>query len=78
VRVALVATAVAVVAGCGATTPPSPDAMTTVPAHYWELPFAEIAVGSEATLLVLDRDPRIDVETLLTPRAVWVRGRRIR
>jgi imidazolonepropionase-like amidohydrolase len=54
------------------------DAMTTTPARYWGLPFGSISVGAEATLLVLDRDPRTDVRTVLTPRAIWLRGRRIR
>lgn len=53
------------------------DAMTTVPAAYWGLPFA-IADGAEATFVVLDGDPRRDVATLLAPRAAWLRGHRVR
>jgi hypothetical protein len=54
------------------------DAMTTAPARYWKLPFGALAAGDEASLLVLDRDPRIDATALLSPRAVWLRGRRVR
>jgi imidazolonepropionase-like amidohydrolase len=54
------------------------DAMTTAPARYWNLPFGAIAPGAEASLLVLDRDPRADASALLSPRAVWLRGRRVR
>lgn len=54
------------------------DAMTTAPARYWGLPFGALAVGAEASLLVLDRDPRTDATALLAPRAVWLRGRRLR
>src|SRR5439155_15889882 len=52
-------------------------AMTTTPAAYWHLPFAT-AMGSEASVLVLDRDPRHDVRALLSPRAIWLRGRAMR
>jgi Amidohydrolase family len=54
------------------------DAMTAAPARYWGLPFGALAAGDEASLLVLDRDPRADAATLLAPRAVWLRGRRAR
>jgi hypothetical protein len=54
------------------------DAMTTAPARYWGLPFGAIAAGAEASLLALDRDPRADASALLAPRAVWLRGRRVR
>ncbi len=50
-------------------------AMTTTPATYWGLPFA-LTTGSEASFLVLDRDPRTEVTTLLAPHEVWLRGRR--
>lgn len=54
------------------------DAMTAAPARYWGLPFGALAAGDEASLLVLDRDPRADATALLAPRAVWLRGRRVR
>lgn len=54
------------------------DAMTTAPARFWGFPFGAIAPGAEASLLVLDRDPRTDARALLAPRAVWLRGRRVR
>lgn len=54
------------------------DAMTTAPARYWALPFGAVTPGAEASLLVLDRDPRTDARALLAPRAVWLRGRRMR
>ena len=54
------------------------DAMTTAPARYWNLPLGALAPGAEASLLALDRDPRIDATALLSPRAVWLRGRRLR
>jgi imidazolonepropionase-like amidohydrolase len=53
-------------------------AMTTTPAAYWKLPFGAIAVGRDASFLVLDRDPRTDVSALLSPRAIYLRGRRVR
>jgi imidazolonepropionase-like amidohydrolase len=53
------------------------DAMTTVPAGYWGLPFG-IAPGFEASFVVLDGDPRGDITTLLAPRAAWLRGQRVR
>ena len=53
------------------------DAMTTAPAAYWQVP-ARLAAGSEATFLVLDGDPRRDARVLLSPRAAWLRGRRVR
>jgi hypothetical protein len=52
------------------------EAMTTVPAAYWGLPFG-LAPGSEATLLVLDGDPRRDLTALFAPREVWLRGHRV-
>jgi imidazolonepropionase-like amidohydrolase len=52
-------------------------AMTTVPAAYWGLPFG-LTKGAEATFVVLDGDPRRDVNTLLAPRQAWLRGRRVR
>jgi imidazolonepropionase-like amidohydrolase len=54
------------------------DAMTTAPARYWGLPFGALAPGAEASLLVLDRDPRAAAAALLAPRAVWLRGRPVR
>jgi imidazolonepropionase-like amidohydrolase len=54
------------------------DAMTTAPARYWHLPLGALAPGAEASLLALDRDPRTDATALLSPRAVWLRGRRLR
>ena len=54
------------------------EAMTTAPARYWGLPFGAIAAGDEASFLVLDRDPRTDATALLSPREVWLRGRRVR
>jgi len=53
-------------------------AMTTVPLAYWELPLDTLERGTEATLLVLDRDPRTDATTLTEPRGVYLRGRRLR
>lgn len=53
-------------------------AMTTVPLAYWKLPLAAPAPGTEATLLVLDRDPRTDATALLEPRGVYLRGQRLR
>ncbi|MBA3455912.1 MAG: hypothetical protein H0T42_22635 [Deltaproteobacteria bacterium] len=53
-------------------------AMTTVPLAYWKLPLATLERGSEATLLVLERDPRTDVTVLLDPRGVYLRGQRLR
>ena len=52
-------------------------AMTTTPIAYWRLDLG-VARGAEATLLVLDGDPRHDARVLLHPRAVWSRGRRLR
>jgi imidazolonepropionase-like amidohydrolase len=54
------------------------DAMTAAPARYWGLGLGALAAGAEASLLVLDRDPRADATALLSPRAVWLRGRRMR
>jgi imidazolonepropionase-like amidohydrolase len=53
-------------------------AMTTAPLAYWKLPLAEVAAGAEATFLVLDADPRTDAEALVSPREVWLRGKRLR
>jgi imidazolonepropionase-like amidohydrolase len=52
--------------------------MTTVPLAYWKLPLATLDRGDEATLLVLDRDPRTDASALLEARAVYLRGQRLR
>ena len=52
--------------------------MTTTPIRYWGLPFGTFSVGADATFLVLDRDPRTDARALITPRSVWLRGRRLR
>jgi hypothetical protein len=52
-------------------------AMTTTPAAYWGFTF-DLRVGPDATLLMLDRDPRRDATALLSPRAVYLRGHRIR
>lgn len=41
-------------------------------------PLADLVPGSEATLLVLDRDPRTDATALLEPRGVYLRGQRLR
>ncbi|MFN0252171.1 MAG: hypothetical protein ACKV2T_35170 [Kofleriaceae bacterium] len=53
-------------------------AMTTVPLAYWKLSLAPFVPGAEATFLVLDADPRVDAETFVTPREVWLRGKRLR
>ena len=53
------------------------DAMTTTPARFWNLSFGAISVGGEATFLVLDRDPRTDARRLFSPRAVYLRGKRM-
>jgi hypothetical protein len=53
------------------------DAMTTAPLAFWGIT-AGPAVGREATLVVLDGDPRRDANMLLHPRAVYVRGKRLR
>ena len=49
------------------------DTMTTTPAKYW-------GIGDEhdASYLILERDPRSEAKTLLSPRAVWLRGNRVR
>ncbi len=52
-------------------------AMTTTPAAYWGFTF-DLRIGPDATLLMLDRDPRRDATALLSPRAVYLRGHRIR
>jgi imidazolonepropionase-like amidohydrolase len=49
------------------------DAMTTAPAAFWGFEF-KIAPGAPATFLVLDRDPRRDLDALLAPKAIWNRG----
>ena len=69
---------ISLLARAGLSDPAIVDAMTTTAARYWGLPFGSITVGSEATLLVLERDPREDVRVLLAPRAVWLRGVRQR
>ncbi|HEY3803429.1 MAG TPA: hypothetical protein VGL61_12510 [Kofleriaceae bacterium] len=53
------------------------DAMTTAPLAFWGIS-AGPEVGREATLVVLDGDPRRDASVLLHPRAVYVRGKRLR
>jgi len=53
------------------------DAMTTAPVAYWKLPMA-LREGDEATLLVLEKDPRTDASALLAPRTVIHRGRVVR
>jgi imidazolonepropionase-like amidohydrolase len=52
-------------------------AMTTTPIAYGGLPL-RLAAGDEATLLVLDKDPRTDVSVLVPPRTVIHRGRVVR
>lgn len=53
-------------------------AMTTAPMAWWKLPLATFEPGAEATFLVLDADPRVDADALLSPREVWLRGKRLR
>ncbi len=53
------------------------DAMTTTPLEFWGFTDLGIAPGKEATLLVLDGDPRKDARVLLSPREVWLRGKRM-
>jgi imidazolonepropionase-like amidohydrolase len=53
-------------------------AMTTAPIAWWKLPLATFEPGAEATFLVLDADPRVDADALVTPREVWLRGKRLR
>lgn len=53
-------------------------AMTTAPLAYWKLPLATFATGAEATFLVVDADPQVDVDALVSPREVWIRGQRLR
>ncbi len=48
-------------------------AMTTAPIAYWGLPLT-LAAGDEATLLILDGDPRKGAYELVRPRAVIHRG----
>ena len=50
-------------------------AMTTTPLAYWGVDAGTFAPGHEATLLVLDGDPRRDARVLLAPHQVWLRGR---
>lgn len=38
-------------------------------------PFGTVTVGSRADLILLDTDPRVDLNTLKTPHGVMVRGR---
>lgn len=47
------------------------DAMTTTPMRFWNL------APPENTKLVLDGDPRKNVDFLLAPREVWIRGKRV-
>lgn len=47
------------------------DAMTTVPLAYW-------GIDDKTTYLVLDGDPRQDVNALVHPREVYLRGQRLR
>jgi hypothetical protein len=51
-------------------------AMTTTPAAYWGLPFG-VAPAHEASFLVLPGDPRIAARRLLSPSAVYLRGKRL-
>ncbi|MBA2543224.1 MAG: hypothetical protein H0V17_26520 [Deltaproteobacteria bacterium] len=51
-------------------------AMTTTPTSYWKLP--AIGPGSNASYLLLERDPTKDVRALLAPRSVWIQGRRLK
>lgn len=53
-------------------------AMTSAPMAWWKLPLATFEPGAEATFLVLDADPRADADALVTPREVWLRGKRLR
>ena len=52
-------------------------AMTTAPLAFWGVA-AGPGVGREATFVVLDGDPRRDASVLLHPRAIYVRGKRLR
>jgi imidazolonepropionase-like amidohydrolase len=55
-------------------------AMTTTPLAYWGLDVSlglGLAPGKEGTLLVLDGDPRKDARVLLSPREVWLRGKKM-
>jgi len=54
------------------------EAMTAAPARLFGLRgLGAIAAGGEASLLVLDRDPRLHPDALAHPREVWLRGRRV-
>jgi imidazolonepropionase-like amidohydrolase len=53
-------------------------AMTTTPTRYWGIGDGQIQSGADASFLVLERDPRSEAKTLLSPRSVWLRGRRVR
>jgi imidazolonepropionase-like amidohydrolase len=53
------------------------DSMTTAPLAFWNVS-AGPTVGREATFELLDGDPRRDAGVLLHPRAVYVRGKRLR
>jgi len=52
-------------------------AMTTTPVAFWGLDYA-IAPHHPATFLVLDGDPRSNIEHLLAPVDVWRAGRSVR
>lgn len=48
---------------------------TAVPAAYWGFTdLGQLAVGYRASLLVLDRDPRVDPSALTEPVAVYIDG----
>lgn len=49
------------------------DAMTTAPIELWHLD----APNGEDTKLVLDGDPKQNIDFLVKPREVWLRGKRI-
>ncbi len=52
---------------------------TTGPADYWGFDkLGRVAVGRDASFLVLDRDPRVDPLVLAEPAQVWIRGERVR
>lgn len=51
---------------------------TSAPADFWGLTeLGEIAVGKEASLLVLSADPLLQPETLASPAQVWIAGARL-
>ncbi|MBM4368929.1 MAG: amidohydrolase family protein, partial [Deltaproteobacteria bacterium] len=52
---------------------------TSAPADYWGFStLGRVAVGHDASFLVLDRDPRVDPLVLAEPAQVWIRGERVR